>query len=147
MKKYFKWIVGAVIFLLIVLVCILYFGNIKGEYLFSGSLINETDNIKVNVFVMRNNNGNLLNYFTDINYTNENIVAGRLFYYKNKEKNVILGNSLNSYDYSRKKENKKEYGADYIDVMLENNLYFDLCLDTSCDNVYETIKLKYSELN
>ncbi len=147
MKKYFKWIVSVVIVLLIVLVSILYFGNTTGEHLFSGSLINETDNIKVNVFVMRNNNGNLLNYFTDIHYTNENIVAGRLFYYKNEEKNVILGNSLNSYDYSRKVENKKEYGEDYIDTMLNNTLYFDLCLDTSCDNVYETIKLKYSELN
>ncbi len=147
MKKYFKWIVSVVIVLLIVLVSILYFGNTTGEHLFSGSLINETDNIKVNVFVMQNNNGNLLNYFTDIHYTNENIVAGRLFYYKNEEKNVILGNSLNSYDYSRKNENKKEYEEDYVDTMLENNLYFDLCLDTSCDNVYETIKLKYSELN
>ncbi len=147
MMNNFKWFALVIIILIVILVSSLYIGDTTGEYHFSGSLINENNNIKINVFVMRNSNGNLLNYFTDIHYSDQNIVAGRLFYYKNDEKNVILGNSLNSYDYSRKGENKKEYGEDYIDTMLNNTLYFDLCLDTSCDNVYETIKLKYSKLN
>jgi len=106
MKKNYKWAVAVVMIILIILVGILYFGDRTGEYYFSGSLINEGDNIKIDVIVMQNNKGNLLTYSTNIYYASTNIVAARLFYYKNDEKNIILGNSLNSYDYSRKNENK-----------------------------------------
>ncbi len=149
MKKNYKWAVAVVMIILIILVGILYFGDRTGEYYFSGSLINEGDNIKIDVIVMQNNKGNLLTYSTNIYYASTNIVAARLFYYKNDEKNIILGNSLNSYDYSRKNENKSEYGYDYIDNLLENknNLYFDLCLDSACENILETIKLDCSKLN
>ena len=53
------------------------------------------------------------------------------------------------YDYSRKNANKKEYGYDYIDNLLENqdNLYFDLCRDSECNNIVTSIKLNYSTLN
>lgn len=145
-KKCGKWIALAIIVLLVILVTILYFCNTSKNYHFVGSLKDETNDIKINVFITRNNTGDLINYYTDVYYTSENIVAGRLFYYKNKEKRIVLGNRLGMHDYSRKNENKKEYGEDFIDAMLNNNIYFDLCLDDLCDNVYKTVELELSEL-
>lgn len=149
MKKYLKWIIPILVIIIIILGGIILFNNVEGEYLFTGKFINEENNVNVDVIVMRNKNGNLLTYSTSIYYSNEEIIASRLYYLENNEKQIILGNSLNSYDYSRRHANKKEYGYDYIDNLLDNqdNLYFDLCKDSECNDVFATIKLDYSILN
>ena len=149
MKKYLKWIIPILVIIIIILGGIILFNNVEGEYLFTGKFINEENNVDVDVIVMRNKNGNLLTYSTSIYYSNEEIIASRLYYLENNEKQIILGNSLNSYDYSKRNANKKEYGYDYINNLLDNpdNLYFDLCKDSECNDVFATIKLDYSILN
>ena len=146
MKKYYKWIVGGVIALLIFLVSYLYFGDATDEHHYRKVLIDGEDYIVVNAFIMRNNHGDLLTYSTNIIGSKEEIASARLFYYNNGEKDIVLGNALNSYDYGRKNEYKREYGEDYIDTLLENDLYFDLCLDSYCDNIYKTIKLNKNKM-
>lgn len=149
MKKHIKWIIPVLIIIIIILGSIIVFSNVNEEYLFTGEYINEENNIDVDIIIMRNNNGNLLTYSTNIYYTNDDIVAANLYYLQNDEKHIVLGNSLNMYDYSRKNANKKEYGYDYIDNLLENqdNLYFDLCRDSECNNIVTSIKLNSSTLN
>ena len=149
MKKYFIWIIPVlVIIIIIILGGTILFNNVEGEYHFTGEFIDNENNINVDVFLMRNKNGNLLTYSTNIYYSEEDIVAAQLYYLKDGEKEIILGNHLNSYNYSKRGANQKEYGYEYIDNLLnnENNLYFDLCSDTACDTIFETIKLNSSGL-
>lgn len=148
MKKYFIWIIPVLIIIIIILGGIILFNNVEGEYHFTGEFINSNNNIDIDVFLMRNKNGNLLTYNTNIHYSEEDIVAAQLYYLKDGEKQIILGNHLNAYNYSKRGTNQKEYGYEYIDNLLnnENNLYFDLCSDTACDTIFETIKLNSSGL-
>ena len=146
MKKYYKWIIGGVIALLIFLVSFLYFGDTTGEYHYRKLLIEDTDCIEINAFIMRNNHGDLLTYTVDVDSSKEKIDGGYLFYYENGEKHTVLGNGLNMYDYARKNQNKREYGEDYIDTILKNDLYFDLCLDSKCNDIYKTVKLNRKEM-
>ncbi len=146
MGKNYNKIIGGVIAVLVILVGVLYFGDASLEYVYTGYINTVPNFIDVEVILMKNNHGNLLTYSTDIHNTDKKIVAGRLFYYKGEEKNVVLGNGLNYFEYSRKGEDKKEYGYDYIDNVLENDMYFDLCLDEGCNEIFETIKLERSQL-
>lgn len=150
MKKKYIGIFVIIFVILLSFVGIYYFGNTTGEHLFKGIYTDEFGTIRVDVVIMRNNNGNLLMYNTDVmRYSEEKVVSGRLIRYENNEKKVILGNNLGMYDYARKNENKKEYGEDYIDIILKNknSLYFDLCFDHACENIFKTIQLDYSKLN
>jgi len=146
MKKNYKWIIGGVIGVLVLLVGVLYFGDSSLEYVYEGWIENDPNYIQVEAIVMKNRHGNLLTYSAKVHSSDKKIVAGRLFYYDGEEKNVVLGNGLSSYDYEIRNVNKKEYGHDYIDDVLEKEMYFDLCLDSDCNKVFETIKLKRSEL-
>ena len=149
MNKHIKLIIPVLIIIIVILGSIILFSDVDKEYLFTGKYVNEENNVDVYIIIMQNNNGNLLTYSTNIHYTNDNIVAANLYYLQNDEKHIVLGNSLNMYDYSRKNANKKEYGYDYIDNLLENqdNLYFDLCRDSECNDIVTSIKLNYSTLN
>ncbi len=142
MGKNYKKIIGGVIAVLVILVGVLYFGDASLEYVYTGYINTVPNFIDVEVILMKNNNGGLLTYSTNIHNTDKKIVAGRLFYYKGEEKNVVLGNSLNIYDYYKKDE--EEY--DTCDNVLENDMYFDLCLDEGCNEIFETIKLERSQL-
>lgn len=125
------------------------FNDVEGEYLFTGRLANQENSIDVDVIVMWNKNGDLLTYNTNIYYSSEEIVGASLYYLRNNEKQVILGNQLSSYDYSKRGANKREYGYDYIDNLLKrkDDLYFDLCRDSGCNDVFATIKLNFSVLH
>ncbi len=142
MKKNYNKIIGGVIAVLVILVGVLYFGDASLEYVYTGYINTVPNFIDVEVILMKNNNGGLLTYSTNIHNTDKKIVAGRLFYYVGEEKNVVLGNSLNIYDYYKKDE--EEY--DTCDNVLENDMYFDLCLDEGCNEIFETIKLERSQL-
>ncbi len=142
MKKYYKQVIGGVIAVLVILVGVLYFGDASLEYNYTGYIGTAPNFIDVEVILMKNNHGGLLTYSTDIHNTDQKIVAGRLFYYDGEEKNVVLGNSLTSYDYYKKDE--EDY--DSCDNVLENDIYFDLCLDEGCNEIFETIKLERSQL-
>ncbi len=146
MKKYYKRIIGTIIVILIFLVSYLYFGDTTAAYHYRKLLIEETDCIEVNAFIMRNNHGDLLTYSVDILPSDEKIDGGYLFYYENGEKNIVLGTGLNMYDYARKNQNKREYGEDFVDTMLKHDLYFDLCLDSECNDIYKTIKLNKNKM-
>lgn len=119
--------------------------NIDELYHFEGNIEEENTSIKADVFVARNKKGDLLNYSTTINYSKELIVGAQLYHLNNSKKEVILGNDLDMYLYSKKNENKKEYGYDYLDNLTEksDDLYLDLCKDSYCEEIFETIKLSY----
>lgn len=136
-----------IIIILIISIVLLLFNNKNGEYHFTGEIFDEENNISVDVFIMQNNNGNLLTYSTSIHRSKEEIVASRLYYEQDGNKVITLGNGLNSYNYSKKGQDEKEYGYDYIDNILKYPLYFELCKDSTCENVYKTIKLDYKQLN
>lgn len=151
MKKYWK----EILLILVVVIAIGYIivdskrdiayhftGEYKGQY-------NDPEYLTVDVFVIRNGNGDLLTYNTNILYSETEIKGTRFYYLENDEKRILLGGSrLNLSDYSKKNANKREYGIDYFDIILDNtnNLYFDLCSDTECNDVSKTLKLKNNKL-
>ena len=75
MKKYFIWIIPVMVIIIMILGGMILFNNVEGEYHFTGEFIDNENNINVDVFLMRNKNGNLLTYSTNIYYTEEDIVA------------------------------------------------------------------------
>lgn len=147
MKEKSVRVMFVIIIILIISIAFLLFNNKNGEYHFTGEIFDEENNISVDVFIMQNNNGNLLTYSTSIHRSKEEIVASRLYYEQDGNKVITLGNGLNSYNYSKKGQDEKEYGYDYIDNILKYPLYFELCKDSTCKNVYKTIKLDYKQLN
>lgn len=147
MKETLLRIFSVIVVILLIIVVYLLLNNRSGEYHFIGEIRDEETNVSVDVFIMQNNNGNLLTYSTDIYSSKEEIVAARLCYDKDGEKNVALGNGLNSYNYSQKGKDKKEFGDDYIEDLLEYPLYFELCKDSSCNEVYKTIELSNKKLS
>ena len=96
MKKYFIWIIPVLIIIIIILGGIILFNNVEGEYHFTGEFINSNNNIDIDVFLMRNKNGNLLTYNTNIHYSEEDIVAAQLYYLKevqtkkNMDMNILI---------------------------------------------------------
>lgn len=147
MKKSLVYVFLLIIAGLLMTILILIFNNTSATYHFIGEAKNEDADISVDVFIIRNNQGDLLTYNTNISYSKEDIVSARLLYEKDGEKIVVLGNGLNSYNYSEKGYEKSEYGFNYIEKLLENPLYFELCKDDSCDDIYETIELTNKSLN
>ena len=148
MKKYLIGIILVLVIIIMILGGIILFNNVAGEYHFTGEFMNQENYIDVDVFLMRNKNGDLLTYSTNVSYSEREIVAAQLYYMENNEKHIILGNHLNSYNYSKRGANSSEYGYDYINNLLKNkdNLYFDLCSDSTCHNIFSTIKLNYNQL-
>lgn len=149
MKVYSKIAIIFCTILILVLGLSAFFNRRDGEYHISGTYSDDFNEIKVDAFLIQNKKGDFLIYNTNIYYANENIVASRMFYKVNDTMHVVLGNGLNSHDYSKKGENKREYGYDYIEEMFKNsdNLYFDLCTDNECNDIFTTIKLKFDTLN
>lgn len=147
MKETLIKVFSVIVVILLIIVVYLLLNNKSGEYHFIGEIRDEETNISVDVFIMQNNNGNLLTYSTDIYSSKEKIVSARLCYDKDGEKTVALGNGLNSYNYSKEGQDKKEYGYDYIDDLLKYPLHFELCKDSSCNEVYKTIELSNKKLN
>ncbi len=152
MKNYNKQITLALIVTIAILsFCLgitIYNGRTKDElHHFEGSIKEEKTSVRVDVFIARNKKGDLLNYSTDIDYSKELIVGAQLYYLKNDEKEVILGNSLDSYRYSKKEANNKEEDDD-LNIMIENadKIYVDLCKDYDCNEIFKTVKLSYEEL-
>ncbi len=146
MKEKVKWIMLIIIIILIISIALLLFNCKSGEYHFTGAIRDLENNIEVDVFIIQSNNGNLLTYSTTINYSEEEIVASRLYYEQEGKKIIALGNRLNSYNYSKKGQDKREYGYDYIDHLLKYPLYFELCKDSQCEDIYKTVKLEYDKL-
>ena len=144
MKKYIIWLIPIAI-IATFLGMLLSPSHNNASYRFSGELEDGLNSIQVQVFLIQNNEGNLLNYYTDIYNSEEEIKGAQIYYLENEEKHTILGNSLNGYDLSA---NKSEYGYDYLDEVIANkdNLYFDLCNNTKCTTIFKTIKLEASKL-
>lgn len=145
MKKYWKEIL--LILVVVISVCYIFIDSKKDVgYHFKSVYYNDPESLTVNVFMMKNGKGDLITYSTNIYYMETEIKGTLLYYLKNDKKEIITGGSvLNSYFID--KRNNIEYN-DYLNTILDNsdNLYFDLCRDTECKDVFKTLKLEQNKL-
>lgn len=141
MKKYWK----EILLILVVIIAIGYiFVDSKKDvgYHFKSVYYNDPESLTVNVFMMKNSKGDLITYSTNIYYMETEIKGTLLYYLKNEKKEIIIGGGgLNSYFID--KNNNIEYN-NYLNTILDNsdNLYFDLCRDSECKDVFKTLKLE-----
>lgn len=145
MKKYWKEI-------LLILVVVIAMGYIIIDskrnmvYHFKSVYYNDSESLNVDVFMIKNSKGDLITYSTNIHYMETEIKGTLLYYLKNEKKEIITGGSvLNSYFID--KSNNIEYN-NYLNTILDNsdNLYFDLCRDSECKDVFRTLRLEKNKL-
>ena len=82
MKKYIIWLIPIAI-IATFLGMLLSPSHNNASYRFSGELEDGLNSIQVQVFLIQNNEGNLLNYYTDIYNSEEEIKGAQIYYLEN----------------------------------------------------------------